>query len=238
MSSLPIFRGKEKLLKAYRFNEVAAWGIFVGKEPMFAYEGDDMEEGEAQLVDVIDNLTEHMGMGTYQLRIYRECPGSITNKTPYNFSFRFQLLDDDEYENRHGPTVQQLKKRIEELEGEEEEEDNSIMGRIGRLIERPEIENFIMQKLMGWANQAFGSKTPMPANMAGFTGMDTTQQQPGGQPPTSAELYNRLPETEKQQFDQAAYILLSGDPQIGTHLMKLANILQTNPGLYQQLTKM
>lgn len=236
-----LFRGKDAVLRAYRFNKVPAWGLFLGKEPMFSYEGDDLEEGAEMLEAVIDNLVEFMSMGTYQLRVYRDIKAGITNRTEYNFSFRFQLLDDEEYDRRNpNKTILALQKRIEELEQEEPEPDNSAMGKIGAFLkQRPEIENFLMGKIIGWANQAFTPKPPMPTSMAGFTNMDTTQQ-PGPQPagPTSAELYNRLSPDERAKFDQAAYILLGTDPHIGTHLMKLATLLQTNPATYEALTKM
>jgi hypothetical protein len=240
-----LFRGKEAVLRAYRFNKVATWGIFIGKDPMFSYEGESLEEGEELLGEVIDNLVEHMSMGTYQLRIYRDLTAKgITNRTEYNYSFRFQLLDDEEYGFRNpNRTVAALQKRIEELEGEEEEEDDSFMGKVGSFLKkRPDVENFLMGKIIGWVNQAMTPKQPAPANMAGFTNMDTTQQQPSpgpqGQPPTSAELYDALSPGERAKFDQAAYILLGGDPQVGTHLLKLATLLQTNPGTYDMLTKM
>lgn len=240
MSNTCLFRGKEAVLRAYRFNKVAAWGIFIGKEPMFSYEGDDISEGDEMLEAVIDNLVEHMGLGTYQLRVYRDASKGITNKTEYNFSFRFQLLDDEEYSIRNpNRTIQALQKRIEELEGEEEEEDDSFMGRVGKFLQqRPEIENFLMQKIMGWANRTFAAKPPMPANMAGFTTMDTTQQQPGQSQPSFADLYNRLSPEERQKFDQATYFLLGNDPAVGTHLLKLATLLQNQPATYDALTKM
>ena len=243
-SNNTFFRGKDAILRAYRFNKVPAWGIFLGKDPMFSYEGLDLEEGEDLLAQVIDNLIECMGQGTYQLRIYKEINGDkgITNKTEYNYSFRFQLFDEDEYNTRNpSRTVAALQKRIEELEEEDEEEDNSVMGKIGRVLQRPEVEQFLIGKIMGWVNQAFAPKQPMPANMAGFTNMDTTQQQEPGpefQPPTLAELYNRLPQLEREKFDQATYVLLSNDPQVGTNLLKLATLLQNNPATYQALTKM
>ena len=239
-----LFRGKEAVLRAYRFNGVPAWGLFVGKDPMFSYKGDSIDEGEQKLEQIIDDLVEYMSMGTYQLRIYEEVGKGISNRTEYNYSFRFQLLDDEEYESRPTGKIAALKKRIEELEADgEEEEDDSFMGRVGSFLkQRPDVENFLMQKVMGWANQILTPRPTPPANMAGFTTMDTTQQQPGPdpqqQPPTAAELYNRLSPDEKQKFDTAMWTLLQYDPQIGTNLSKLANLLVTNPATYQVLTKM
>jgi hypothetical protein len=235
-----LFKGKEQVLKAYEFNKVPAWAIFVDRIPLMSYKGDDLSEGEAMLSQAIDNLTEGMGNGIFQLRVYEEVgPKGILNVTPFNYGFKFALLDDEQYQSKNGGTsIAGLQKRIEELEAEQEEQDNTAMGRIGRFLDsRPDVMDFLMQKAMGIVNNFLPPKNGMPANMAGFTTMNGTQQ--AGQPQaTSADLYNALPPEEKQNFDQAAYILMANDPKVGTHLMKLATLLINNPAMYQSLTKM
>jgi hypothetical protein len=69
-NNFTLFKGKEAILKAYMFNKVPAWAIFVDRIPMFSYEGDDLETGEDFLEQAIDNLVECMGNGSYQLRVY------------------------------------------------------------------------------------------------------------------------------------------------------------------------
>lgn len=244
-NNFTLFKGKEAILKAYMFNKVPAWAIFVDRIPMFSYEGDDLDTGEDFLEQAIDNLIECMGNGSYQLRVYKQISDKgILNNTPFNYGFKFQLLKDDEYEARYpdGAGISGLRKRLEALEnggGEEEEEDKGFGAQLGKMLMRPEVQDFVLQKIFGLVNGIFQPKNQTPANMAGFTTMGTTEQ-PGQQaaPPTSAELYNALPPTEKQNFDQAAYILMANDPQVGTHLMKLANLLINNPAMYQSLTKM
>jgi hypothetical protein len=238
-----LFKGKEAILKAYKFNKVPAWAIFVDRVPMFSYEGDEIEVGEDFLEEAIDNLVECMGNGTYQLRVYKEVtPKGILNNTPFNYGFKFQLLPDDEYEARNsaGISMSGIHKRLQALEGggeeDGEEEDRSFGAQLGKMLSKPEVQEFVLQKIFGFVNGVFAPKNA-PGAMAGFTNMGTTDQQQQ-QPPTSAELYNALPPGEKQNFDQAAYILMSKDPQVGTNLMKLATILINNPGLYQSLVKM
>lgn len=239
-----LFKGKEAILKAYRFNKVAPWAIFIDRIPMFSYEDYDMEGGEALLEEAIDNLTEVMCNGTYQLRVYKEVsPKGILNNTPFNYGFKFQLLEQEEFEARFSPgsSISGMQKRLEALEngrgGEDEEDDDKSFGaQLGKVLNRPEVQDFVLQKIFGFVNTIFGPKTQAPANMAGFTTMSGTEQQQ--QPPTSAELYNALPATEKQNFDQAAYILMAKDPRVGTNLMKLANLLVNNPQMYESLTKM
>lgn len=239
-----LFRGKEAILKAYKFNKVPAWAIFVDRIPMFSYEGNDLNEGEDFLEEVLDNLIECMGNGTYQLRVYKEVTAKgILNTTAFNYGFKFQLLPDDEYEIKSGrATISGLQKQIDDLkngvgEMDDDGDDNSFSSQIGRMLGRPEVQDFVLQKIFGFVNNIFGPKNSAPANMAGFTTMDTTQQQQQT-PPTAAELYSALPAQEKANFDQAAYILMANDPQVGTNLMKLANLLVNKPDMYQQLTKM
>jgi hypothetical protein len=238
-----VFKGREAILKAYRFNKVPAWAIFVDRTPMFSYEGDELDVGEDFLAEAVDNLIECLGSGYYQLRVYKVVTEKgILNNTPYNYGFKFALLEDEEWEVRNpGRGIGSLEKRLAALEnggGEEEpeEQDKSFGATLGRVLNRPDVQEFVLQKIFGLVNTVFAPKNPMPAGMAGFTTMDTTQQQQ--QPPTSAELYNGLPPQEKANFDQAAYILMANDPQVGTNLMKLAKILTENPVLYQSLTKM
>lgn len=238
-NNFTVFKGKEQVLRAYMFNKVPAWSIFVDRIPMLSYDGDDLNEGEEFLSQAIDNLVESMGNGTYQLRVYKDVPPKgILNNTPFNFGFKFALLSDDAYDEKAGSkTIAGLQKQIDDLKagaGGDDEEDNSAIGKIERFLERrPDVEQFLTQKLMGWVNNFFGPKNAAPANMAGFTAMDANNQ-----PRTSADLYNSLPADEKQNFDQAAYILMANDPKVGTNLMKLANLLRTNPAMYEQLTKM
>lgn len=230
------------MIKAYRFNKVAPWAIFVDRIPMFSFEEYDLTAGEDFLDEALTNMIECLGGGYYQLRVYKEVsPKGILNNTPYNYGFKFALLDDEEYETRGGRVVGSLEKRLAALEnggGEEtEEEDKSFGATLGRVFNRPDVQEFVLQKIFGLVNTVFAQKNPMPAGMAGFTTMDTTQQQQQ-QPASSAELYNALPPDERQKFDIAAHMLMAGDPQVGTNLLKLANLLQNNPATYQALTKM
>jgi hypothetical protein len=234
-----LFKGREAILKAYRFNKVAPWAIFVDRTPMFSFEEDDLEAGEAFLAEAIDNLTECMGNGTYQLRIYKEVtPKGILNNTPFNYGFKFQLLDDEEFEIRRpgGSSLGAIQKRLEALESgggdDQEGEDKTFGAQLGRMLSRPDVQDFVLQKIFGLVNTIFGPKNPVPAGMAGYSNME--QQQTA----TSADLYNALAPEEKANFDQAAHILMANDPKVGTNLMKLASILVNNPAMYQSLTKM
>lgn len=235
-----IFRGKDAVITAYEFNKVAPWALFVGKDPMFSYEGQDLEVGAGELGEVIQSLIDNGMQGTMQLKIYREVPrGGIVNTTPHNFSFRFQLYLDDEFNSRN-PLQLQLQAMKEEIrklkEGNEEEEDYSIQGQIAGIFKDPDTRKMILAGIIGWVKSTFGKQNAGSAMMAGVSTMaDTTNQ---GTQPTSEQLYNRLSPDEQQKFSQATYVLMYLDPAIGTHLLKLATLLQTKPDTYEALTKM
>ena len=237
-----LFKGKDAVIMAYEFNKVAPWALFVGKDPMFSYEETDLDQGASYLDTVIESLITNGMQGTMQLRIYREVPrGGILNNTPCNFSFRFQLYQDDEFNSRNPMQLQlqQLKEEIRKLKEEpddEEDEDYSIQGEIAGIFKEPDTRKMILAGIVGWVKSTFGKQNAGSATMAGVSTMaDTTQQ---GTQPTSEQLYNRLTPEEQQKFSQATYVLMYLDPLIGTHLLKLADLLQNKPDTYEMLTKM
>lgn len=238
-----IFRGKDAVITAYEFNKVAPWALFVGKDPMFSYEGQDLEVGAAELGEVIQSLIDNGMQGTMQLKIYREVPrGGIVNTTPHNFSFRFQLYLDDEFNSRNPLQLQlqamkeEIRKLKEEPDQEEEEDDYSLQGQIAGIFKDPDTRKMILAGIIGWVKSTFGKQNAGSAAMAGVSTMAETTQQ--GTQPTSEQLYNRLTPEEQQKFSQATYVLMYLDPKIGTHLLKLADLLQNKPDTYEALTKM
>ena len=236
-----LFKGPDAVIMAYEFNKVAPWALFVGKDPMFSYEEGDIEQGASYLGSVLESLISNGMQGTMQLRIYRTVPnGGILNNTPCNFSFRFQLYQDDEFNSRNPMQLQlhQLKEEIRKLKegNDEEEEDYSIQGQIAGIFKDPDTRKMILAGIIGWVKSTFGKQNAGSAMMAGVSTMaDTTNQ---GTQPTSEQLYNRLSPDEQQKFSQATYVLMYLDPAIGTHLLKLATLLQTKPDTYEALTKM
>lgn len=249
MSTGAHFKGKEQILKAYEFNRVGPWALFSGRDILGQCTDEDPEVGADQLGQMIDNLVESGAQGYFQLRVYADLGknGRIANSTPYNYSFRCTLMSDDEFQAGRVPagsngSISALMGRLDRIEqrlsGESEEEgddepeeDNSLQATIAGILRKPEVQNFLLQKVYGIVNGLFGQKTS-PAAMAGMEPMANETQQ------TSAQLFSQLAPAEQASFDQAVSILLAGDPQIGTNLMKLANILRTDPGKYKMLCGM
>lgn len=241
------FKGKDAIIQAYEFNKVGPWAIFVGRELMFSCDDRDFKIGSGILEDVLDHLIDGHSEGAYQLRIYRDVPPKgIMSNTPYSYSFKFRLYSDEEFDKRNpfNNSINQIMQRLDSIEKgkdeEEEEVDNSIGGRIGRMLERPEVQNALLGRLLGFMDaftNRYRSASPSPMGSANGhqTMAETTTQQ---EQPTNASLYEALAQDERDKLDQALYVLMQNDPQVGTHLLKLATLLVTQPKTYEMLCKM
>lgn len=238
------FRGKEKVIEAYEYNKIAAWSIMCGKEKLFDYEGDDQEEGADKLGQCIDMLKTGDSDGAYILRVYTNFGKEIMSNTPYKNSFKFKLFDGEEMggysalrgmryriEDRIELLEKQLKEREIEPEGEENKAVGGILGFVDGMLGRKDVQDFLLAKVVGMAeglaSSIFGKKT-MPATVAGIP----------EQPVNGNEAYQALTDEQKKLLNEAMAILLSKDPEIGTHLHKLAIILRDSPGKYSMYASM
>lgn len=244
-SSAVQFRGADQAVEAYEMNAVPSWALFVGKEILGQYRGQSVEEGGGMLHQWCEKLRDGMSNATYQLRMYEGEPRTINNTTPYNFSFRFKLITDDEAEGEGfgtGRVYRQLLERVNALEAEklarnledeeEEEEIGGVQGFIGNLLNKPEVQNYLMQAVGGFVSRMAGIR-PQPAAMAG-----TPDQAASGQPVDMTQVYANLPADQQALLNRALEILLTKDPQAGTRLYKIALILQNNPDKYAMLAGM
>jgi len=229
-------------MRAFEYNKIPTWALYVGRELITSYTGRNMADATSALDQFLDMLKEHNSAGTYQLRMYQGLKGTVNDKTPYTNSFKFKLLDDEEYEGAGGsPNFRAINARMDRIEqlllgqaeeeGEEEEEDEpTFMGQIqGVLAEKlkdPQVQKFLMGKVVGLVNGLMGR--PQPAA--------TMNGQPTNLP--AAEAYNALPQEQREAMDRGMLILLNGDPNIGTNLEKLAKMLATDPGQYAMLAGM
>lgn len=234
-----LFRGRDATLQAYTFNKVAPWAIFVGKELMCSYNDENLAEGAEVLGEFMDAMVDNKMEGTYQLRMYRVIPpNGIMNNTPYSYSFKFQLYGEDDYQQLN-PMHMQLKalkeeiRQLKEDKDQEDEDEFSWKGQIGAIMKDPETRRMLVMGIAGFVRNMFNKFSP-PAGMAGTPTMEPT----GTGQPTMADLFNRLSIDEQEKFNQATYFLLSKDPKIGTNLLKLAELLNNNPGMYDSLTRM
>jgi hypothetical protein len=243
MAEICQFRGADKAVEAYEANDVAPWALFQGSEILCNYKGNSVTEGATKLTAFLEMLKVGSSKTTYQLRVYEDQPRTINNKSPYNLSFRFKLLDDEEYEaspiqgnyKAMIGRIQDLEAKLadKEKEDDEEEKPSAIQGMIAGIINRPEIQEALMQRVIGFINTLMASRTT-PAAIAGVPGEGAGQLTPE----QIAAAYNNMPADQKQKMDQAIGILVTRDPQIGTNLLKIAMILRDNPNKYQTFAAM
>jgi hypothetical protein len=237
------FKGKDAAMRAFEYNKIPNWALYVGRELLTSYTGRSMKDATDALDQFLDMLKDHNSAGTYQLRMYHDLKVRVNNTTPYTNSFKFKLLDDEEYEGGGGSQsyrlAMQRMDRIEALltanaegegEDDEEEEPVGVMGHIqNAIVEKlkdPQTMNFLMGKVIGLIGSFTG--TPQPA--ASMNGQPTTLP--------NDQAYLALAPEQREALDRAMCILMNGDPSIGTNLEKLAKILAADPGKYAGLAAM
>ena len=250
------FRGKDAIVEAYERNNIPACTFCSGKDILFCYDGDSVDEGGQLLGEFIDALKAGKTRATYKLKVYKFPPKDINRSTKENFAFNCTILDDQEdeevgrgYDTRY--LVEEMKQlkatvgnlMIEKEEPEEEEPMPVWQQAINGILSKPEIQNLLMTKVIGFVEGFFNRSPAAAARVAGIPpevqpGAGSVPdpglvQQNAGTGADPGALYNALPPEEKAKLDAAMAILLAGDPAIGTNLYKLANILQQNPGKYR-----
>lgn len=231
------FTNKDDVIEAYKRMHVGPWAIWCGKELNFSCALDKFTECEAELIEYLDMLDRSEIPVYYALRVYDDVDGKITSKTPYTSSFNFRLTESANGIKRLGAsdglggmTIGGLKKQweaeralldevkamrmeLQELKeggGEDEELDDYGMGKIGKILQHPQvgpIVNNLVAGIMGWLN----NNRPGAA-AAAAAGNRVISGVPGDQQPDPLEVLT------------AAY------PDFPDLLGKLARMLQKDPG--------
>lgn len=217
------FYGRDSVIKAAENKDCSRWGIFSGKQFLFKYEGETMEESIQFLEEILDALVQSQTGATYTIKFF-ESPGKITEKRECDGgSFNFKLIAAEEYSNRSiafnsageldkrlsrieraidDMISRQLEERAAELQEQEEEEEeqpSTVMGLINGVLQNPEQ----MQNIIAVAKAIFSPAKP--AQVAG------------------------IPGDQDKQIQEAIEILKAKDPALGDHLTKLAKIATEDP---------
>jgi hypothetical protein len=248
------FRGKDAILQAYESQGIPCCSLVSGKDIVFCYDGDDIDAGSAELADFIDRLKVGHSQGVYQLRVYKYPPKDkdINLSTKQNLSFKCRILDPDEDMDATQQRADgyNYKKRIEQLEaklaeaetGEDEEPEPMPVWQqtINGVLQRPDVQNYVMGKIFNFVEKIFGpGPAPAPAAAHAMNGVPEGAQGSPGDPNLNPEqLYQALPPQEREMLDAAMGILLANDPQIGTNLYKVASLLKSNPNKYRAFASM
>lgn len=236
------FRGVDPVIDAYELNNVPNWALFCGKNIFGQYTDGDITEGANLLRQWLEKLAEGGSGALYQLRMYKKDRGDITNTTEFNYSFSFKLgeisMGDGSFGLAGTPGFyQQITDRLGKIEkklSEEKEEPETMSGIAGffeRLLSSPDTQQMVIGVVGHVIGRIFGGRQQQPASMAGVPGQPVEQVD-------MSEVYNGLPADQRAALDEALQILLTGDPLAGSRLLKIARILQTDPGKYELLAKM
>ena len=236
MSSSVQFYGIDAVATAYEQNNCPAWGLFAGRQLLCKYKGTDIKEG-VELLDKFLQQIEHSN-ALYTLKVFEpdEKKGLIIKEnTPCDGSFNFRLVEKSEYEERAVQRsgynsallseVQAMREEIKELREGDQDEDNSVMGRIGNLLLEDPAK---IPMIIGAINSVI--------NMFKTTNTATAI------PETPQLVYanaNR-PVTIAGINDDAALALAieklkQHDPKITEHLQKLAKIAESDKAGFQSL---
>ena len=163
--------------------------------------------------------------------MYEDPAGKINSSTKFDASFNFRLADTIEdhlsskmagvYEDR----IKGLEEKINELSQPEEEEmtpQGQMWAMVGKILEHPQVQQAIAGKILGFIDglgSTLSGVFKQPAQRAAIGATSTAQD-------------------ENQKLQQAVNILVTVDPQLGTHLLKLAEVAQADPSKYEQLIGM
>lgn len=223
------FKGMAAVLTAFENRGEDAWSLWCGKQ--FLFKG----IGEGDLQTVLESLTQGGTNATYTLQIYEGIKNvqDIKSSSPHDGSFNFKLNADTQ--EILGGQYSSLKKsdeilaRLESLEkrfeeDEDDEEPEMSIGAIGmEYLKDP-------NKLAALVN-IFSTLTGRPA-VTSF---------PANPAPVIGNVQTSSPGPEMSQEEQimriggALEILGKQDPNLVTHLEKLAKLSQEKPDTFKFL---
>lgn len=225
------FRGIESIIEAYDNCKIPAWAFLQGKGIIASYAGDDMDEGRAELDTWMHMLKKSRSTAVYALQLYRKPGEDIDNKTCWNNRFQCTLYDEDTIDGYRGSynRVKELEAQLAAKEEEEEDREDTFMDKVGAIIQKPEVQQFLLGHLVRIIS-GFRKAPGQPASMAGVpkTAEEMNQDE--------ANAYNNLSPDQQEKVTRAMAVLMAGDPAIGTNLLKLATLLQTDPAKYNMLS--
>ena len=228
------FRGIKNVVKAYKNKAVPAWGLFQQTQFLEKYEGDDVDEGATLLQDYLEALDQRSNdNNTYTLCVYEIVKGSkINSATKFDASFNFRLADTIEdhlsskmsgvYEDR----IRGLEEKINQLTEPEPEEmtpQEKMWAMVGKIMEHPQIQQAIATRVLGFVDSL---------------GNILSGVKPGQRAAIGTVTSNSTVMDENAKLQQAVNILVTVDAQLGTHLLKLAEVAQADPAKYEQLIGM
>lgn len=238
------FRGMEDVIQAFVNVSPPYWALFNGKTMLEKYDEGDPVAGEQRFKEFLRFLSRSNTTSVYRLQTYDDLPaaGKIKPSTEPDRSFNFTLYDYSEHptEFRQGTSaaldkiaarLEAMESKLAVLEQEDEPEErlSGIGAKIEKLLEVPAVQSKIGEVISGFIDRIFPQKhIPMES----FT--QAAAASPG--------VLNGVPsggeDAELQKLNAAVGILFQIDPLLGSHLLRLAQVAQKDPGKYNQIISM
>jgi len=233
------FRGIDNAVIAYENMEIPRWGLFQGSQFLMKYNGTNLKEGAELLQQYLDALDlRSADSNTYTLCIY-DTAEKINSATKYDASFNFRLVDNiDGYqagkngflENRIAGIEQKLNQVLEPGPDEPAEltPSQQLWATVGKILEHPQIQQALAQKMVtviDGLSTTIGGIFKQPVAAIGSAG-------------APAAVVNSTVQDENAKLQQAVNILVTVDPQLGTHLLQLAQVAAADPEKYNSLIGM
>lgn len=233
-------------MKAYQAQDIAHWAIVNGKIVMFATETAwTHEECQTFLQEVLDNMKEGGSEGQFVLAVYKlkKTDPEITSSTPMLRGFTFTLFGEEDrpYQVKKSGYMQEVNERMDRFEtmmieymkaGVEEEAEpekptamDRIAGFLDGLLEMPDVKNRIALGAVGLLDKIIPLKMSGMKQPAQIAGLNAEQQQAQRQ-------------QQQQKIHQAINAIFPVDPELGDHLLKVADIAVNNPGKYKMFIGM
>lgn len=246
------FRGVDSVLEVYDNLKIMAWSITYGKNINMKFVGESWDQAREALRVFLGQLEASSTNAVYTLNLYEELKGKATQiklSTEPDYAFNFVVFSNENpnglYAQRNTATNQLLEK-VTKLEAQlalrdnededDEEDDNSIGGILGSIFDfkDPQFKEWVRQKAIGFADKFFSGNgnPPPPANVIP---MQSTAAKIGG---VSAEDPVLIDDVEQKTMQHALEILARLDPKLGSNLMKIAKIAESDPTKYNMFVKM
>lgn len=233
------FRGIDQAVEAYQNQEIPRWGLFQGSQFLCKYEGTSMADGADKLETFLKALDlRSADANTYTLCVYDDLGVNekIKSNTKYDGSFNFRLVDNiegyNDQRNKYEQRIAGLENTIREMNEPEDEEPATVKDQLyaglGKILEHPQVQQLLATKFIQILD---GLST-------GISGIFNNKTQPMQEAFPRAAAIGATKDDENLKLEQAVNYLVTIDPLLGTHLLKLAQIAQGDPAKYQNLIGM
>lgn len=240
------FQGINQVMKAYDLREDEKfWAVFQSKS--FLHRG----EGRDNLVDFLNLLAQSESTAIYTLKVYDDVNSvsDIRERTEASGSFNFQLHEAGASRSDYYLKYEARLKALEE--GDDEEEDIGIMGKIGNaavsILSDPDKLTSVLNSLpniIGAVKDLIRAPNGMQA-----IGVIAREYATGATAAAMGSENNILEKSKQkntiemsqdqklQKLSAALDKLEKNDKNIVEHLEKLAELSESNPQLFKMLIK-